>query len=115
MRGDAVLGDLVHFLGADLHLERDAVRADDGGVERLVHIRLGRADIVLEAAEHGAVEVVDDAENVVAVRDGIDDDAEGEEVEHLVHGLALGIHLAVDAVGVLHAAIDLEIRDVLLF
>ncbi len=72
----------------------------------LIAVGLGRADIILEAAEHGAVEVVDDAEHVVAVRDGIDDDAEGEEVENLVHGLALSIHLAVDAVGVLHAAVD---------
>ena len=115
VRGDAVFGDLVHFLGADLHLERDAVCADDGGVERLVHIRLGRADIVLEAAEHGAVEVMDDAEHVVAVGHGVDDDAEGEQVEHLVHRLVLRIHLAVDAVGVLHAPVDLEIGNMLLF
>ena len=106
MGGDAVFGDVVHLLRADLHLEHHAVGAHDRGVERLIAVGLGRADIILEAAEHGAVEVVDDAENVVAVRDGIDDDAEGEEVEHLVHGLALGIHLAVDAVGVLHAAVD---------
>ena len=114
VRGNAVFGDLVHLLGADLHLEGDTVRADDRGVERLVHVGLGRADIVLEAAEDRAVQVVNDAEHVVAVRHGVDDDAEREEVEHLVHRLILRVHLAVDAVGVLHAAVDLEIRDVLL-
>ena len=114
MRGDAVFGDLVHLLGADLDLERDAVRTDDGGVERLVHVWLGRADIVLETTQNGTVKVVDDAEHVVAVGHGVDDDAEREEVEHLVHRLILRVHLAVDAVGMLHAAVDLEIRDVLL-
>ena len=114
VRGDAVFGDLVHLFGANLDLERDAVRTDDGGVERLVHVRLGRADIVLETAQNGTVKVVDDAEHVVAVGHGVDDDAEREEVEHLVHRLILRVHLAVDAVGVLHAAVDLEIRDVLL-
>ena len=115
MRGNAVFGDLVHLFGADLDFKRDAVRADDGGVERLVHVRLGRADIVLEAAEHGPVKVVDDAEYVVAVGHGVDDDAEGEEVEHLIHRFILRIHLAVDAVGVLHASVDPEIGDLLLF
>ena len=34
--------------GADLYLKGDALPADDGGVEGLVHIGLGGADIVLE-------------------------------------------------------------------
>src|SRR5256885_12249078 len=36
VRGDAVLGGAVHFVGADLHLEGLAVRADHRGVQRLV-------------------------------------------------------------------------------
>ena len=48
--GDTVFGDLVHLPGADLHLEGDAVVAHHGGVEGLVHIGLGGADIVLESA-----------------------------------------------------------------
>ena len=48
--GDTVFGDLVHLPGADLHLEGDAVVAHHGGVEGLVHIGLGGADIVLKAA-----------------------------------------------------------------
>ena len=57
---------------------------------------------------------MDDAEHIVAVGHGIDDDAEGEQVEHLVHRFILRVHLAVNAVGVLHAAVDLQIRHVLL-
>ena len=103
--GHAVFGDLVHLLGADLHLEGDAALAHHRGVQALVHVGLGGADIVLEAAQNGLVQVVDQAQHVVAVRHRVHDDAEGEQVEHVVQRLVLGIHLAVDGVGVLHAGL----------
>ena len=104
--GHAVFSDLVHLLGADLHLKGDAVGAHDGGVEALVAVGLGGADIVLEAAQNGLVEVVDNAQHVVAVADGVHHHPEGEEVEDLVDGLVLAEHLPVDGIGVLHAAVD---------
>ena len=107
--GDAVFGHLMHLLGADLHLEGDAVLAHDGGVEALVHIGLRGADIVLEPAQHRLVQVVDDAQNVIAVGHRVHDDPEGEQVIHVVQGLVLGVHLAIDGVGVLHAAIDIAV------
>ena len=103
---DAVFGGLVHLPGADLHLEGDALLADDGGVEALVHIGLGGGDIVLEAAGYRGVEVVDVPEDVVAVGDGVHDDPEGIEVVELVDRLVLGLHLAVDGVDMLDAACD---------
>ena len=54
---------LIHIY---LHLEGDTVLAHHGGVEALVHIGLGRADIVLEAAQNGLIQVVDDAQHIVA-------------------------------------------------
>ena len=111
---DAVFGDLVHLLRADLYLEGDAALADDGGVQALVHVGLGRTDIVLEAAEHRLIQVVDHAEDIVAVGDGVDDHAEGKQVKHVVKGLVLRVHLAVDGVGVLHAAVDIAIDPDLL-
>ena len=104
--GDAVLGGVVHLPGADLHLEGDALPADDGGVEGLVAVGLGGGDIVLEPAQHGVEQVVDDAQDIVALGHVVDDDPEGIEVEDLVHGLVLGIHLAVDGVDMLHPAVD---------
>ena len=59
VRRDAVFRRLVHFPRADLHLERNALRADDGRVERLVHVGLRSRDIVLEPAGNGVKEVVD--------------------------------------------------------
>ena len=104
--GDAVLGGVVHLPGADLHLEGDALPADDGGVEGLVAVGLGGADVVLEPAQHRVEQVVNDAQHIVALGDVVHNDPEGVEIEDLVHGLVLGIHLAVDGVGVLHPAVD---------
>ena len=113
MGGDAVLGGVVHLLGADLHLEGDALPADDGGVKGLVAVGLGGGDIVLEPAQHGVEHIVDTAQHVVAGGHVGDDDPEGVEVEDLVQGLLLGVHLAVDGVDMLDPAVDLAV-DVLL-
>ena len=104
--GNAVLGGVVHFPGPDLDLEGNAFRADDGGVDALVHVGLGGGDIVLETAGNGLEHVVDDAQHVVAVGNGVHDHTEGAEVEDAVERQLLGIHLAVDAVDVLDAAED---------
>ena len=104
--GDAVLGHLVHLPGADLHLEGDAVLAHHRGVQTLVHIGLGGADIVLEPAQDGVVEIVDDAQHVVAVGHRVHDHPEGDQVKDVVELLVLGVHLAVDAVGVLQPPAD---------
>ena len=104
--GDAVFGRLVHLPRADLHLEGDALMADDGRVERLIHIRLRRGDIVLEAPRHQIEQVMDVAENVIAVRDRIDDHAKGIHIIKLVDRLVLRLHLAIDGIDVLDAAVD---------
>ena len=104
--GHAVFRRLVHLPGADLHLEGDALPADDRGVEGLVHVGLGRADIVLKAAQHRLEHVVDAAQHVIAAGDVVHDDPEGVQVEDLVQGLVLGVHLPIDGVDVLYPAID---------
>ena len=106
VRRDAVLRCHVHLPRADLHLERDALRADDRRVHALVHVRLRRADVILEAAGQRLIHVVDDAEHVVAVGDRVHDDAECAEVKNAVDVELLRVHLAVDAVDVLDAARD---------
>ena len=106
MGGHAVLGDLVHLRGADLHLKGDALVAHDGGVKALVAVGLGGADIVLKASQNRLVEVMDHAQHVVAVADGVYHHPERKEVENLIQRLILAEHLPVDGIGVLHAAVD---------
>ena len=103
--GDAVFGGLVHLPGADLHLEGNALRADDRGVQGLVHIGLGGGDIVLEPSRHQAEQVVNMSQHVVAVGDGVHDDPEGVDVVQLVNGLALGEHFPVDGIDVLDPSV----------
>ena len=111
---DAVLRGLVHLPGSDLHLEGNALPADDRGMEGLVHIRLGRADVVLEPPQHRLEHIVNTAQHVVALRDVIHDHPEGVQVENLVQRLVLGKHFPVDGVGMLHPAVHLA-PDPLLF
>ena len=49
VRGDAALGDQVHFLGADLHLDRRTVGAEQHRVQALVAVGLGNGDEIAEA------------------------------------------------------------------
>ena len=60
MRGDAFLGDAVHFLGANLHFEGLAVRANHRRVQRLVEIGPRDGDEILDAARDGPPGVVND-------------------------------------------------------
>ena len=76
-------------------------------VVRLVHVGLGRADIVLEAARHRLIHVVDQAQDVIAVVLGVHDDAEGVKVVDIVEHPVLLKKLPVDAVYVLFPALHL--------
>ena len=115
MGGDAVFRHAVHFPCADLHLERERnlAPADDGRVQRLVHVGLGDGDIILEPAGHLVPQGVDNAEHGVAVGNGIHDDADGHQVVNLVEGLLLEHHLPVNGIEVLGPAVDI-IVDMLL-
>ena len=104
--GNAVFGGIVHLLGANLHLKGNALPADHGGVEGLIAVGLGNADIVLEPAQHRLEQVVNAPQDVVTLGDIVHDNPKRVQIENLVHGLVLGIHLAVDGVAVLHPAID---------
>ncbi len=113
VRGDAVLGGLVHRVRAHLDLERLALRPDHRRVQRLVAVRLRHRDVVLEAARNRLPERVQHADRAVAVLDGVDQDAHRGEVEDLVELLAAARHLLVDRIEVLGAAEDLRAdRDV---
>ena len=75
VRGDAVLGGAVHVVGADLHLERLAVRPDHGGVQRLVDAEPRLRDVVLEPAGHRLPQRVHHAHRGVAVAHLVDEHA----------------------------------------
>ena len=54
-------------------------------------------------------QVVDVAQNVIAVGDGVHNDTESVNVIQLIHGFALVLHLPIDGVDVLDPAVGLVV------
>ncbi len=106
VRGHARLGDLVHFLAADLDFDGRAERAKQRGVQRLVAIRLGDGDVILEFSRNRLVQAVQGAQGEIAGRYVLDGDAETVDVEYLGKGQVFFLHLAVNAVEMLFASGD---------
>src|SRR5206468_5253931 len=67
VRGYAVLRDPMHLAGADLDLERFAVEAENGSVERLVEALLWARDVVVELAWQRVPQLVNDAQGLIAL------------------------------------------------
>ena len=106
MGGDAALGDVVHFLGADLDFDALVLRPDHGGVDGAIAVGLGRRDEILEALRHHLPVGVQNAERAIAIVRRLDDDAEAENVGQLLEVELLVLQLAPDGKGPLGAAID---------
>jgi len=66
VRCNPVVGDLLHFLGADLNLDIH-VHAEQGGMQRLVAVRLGHRNVIFEAARQGLIEAVHSAQNAITI------------------------------------------------
>jgi hypothetical protein len=109
VRRDAGLGHGVHLLRAHLELDGRAQRVDQRRVQRLVAVGLGDRDVVLEAARHRLVHLVQRAQRLVALGQRVDDDAEAEDVVDLREARVLLAHLAVDREHGLLAAVDRDL------
>src|SRR5579872_5549222 len=106
VRCDALLGDPVHLVGANLDFEMAPFGAHDGRVQGLIEIGPRNGDKVLDPAGYGMPLVVNDAESRVAVLDGIRNDAHGKKVVDLVQDNLLALELLKHRVGPLHASFD---------
>ncbi len=91
-------------MGPDLDLDPFPIGPDDRGVERLVHVLLGKADVVFEFSRDRLPDGVDDSQDVITFLDRIDDDPEGRDVIDLIEIDVLIPHLHIDAVDLFQAA-----------
>ena len=96
MRGNAELGDLVHIPGPDLDLDPLFERADNPGMERLIAVRLGRADIVFEAPRNHRILAVQSAKQLVALASILDHEPKCHDVGELLETNVLALHLQPD-------------------
>ena len=98
----------MHLLGADLHLDRHAIRTDQVGMDRLVAVPFRNRNVVLELARNRLVERVQCAEREVTRRHVLHDDAAAEDVVHLGERQMLLDHLAVGQIHMLLASENLR-------
>src|SRR6185437_16564542 len=82
-------------------------------MDRAIVVLLGRRDIILETPGHDRPAGMDDAERLIALRHGADDDAEAEHIGELLEADCLALHLAPDRIGALAPAGNFS-RDALI-
>ena len=107
MRRNTILRRLVHLKGADLYLKGLSRAADQRGMKRLIHVRLGHGDIILKPPGNRRVHLVDDSQRRVTVLQGVHNNPHREQIIDLIQGLALILHLLIDAEKVFDTAVHL--------
>ena len=110
MRSKTVLRNIVHPLGADLHLDVCTFLVLDSDVQALVAVCLGIGNPVAQPPGVLLVLLRNEAENFPAklllqlfVRLAVDDEADGEHVEDALERHFLHLHLAPYRPGALSA------------
>ena len=91
-------GDMMHFMGSDLEFDRGAVRTDQTGMQGLVIVQFRDGDIVLYLARNRFVERMEYAKRHVALRKGVDDNAESVNIQNLGKRQILVAHFAINTV-----------------
>ena len=102
----AQLGLFMHGIGADLHLQHLAIRADHRGVQGAVAVFLGVGDVVVELLGNVPPQGMHDAERGVAVAHFRHQHAHRAHVVDLAELQALALHFPPDRIDVLGAAAD---------
>ena len=108
---DSVLGGAVHLAGADLNLKELPIGPEDSRMQRLVAVRLWLRDVVLDALLQRRELVVDHAEGVVTVGNGIDEDADRQQIVDLLVRFVPLLHLLLDRPEVLRTTGHIYVHD----
>ena len=94
----AGLGHDVHLFRADLELDADAGRTDQRGMQRLVAIALGDGDVILEAARHGLVLLMQHTQGRIAVQHLGNHDAKAVNVRDLGKAQLVLLHAQIQRI-----------------
>ena len=111
MCGVALLRDLIHALGTDLHLHPFARRRHHRGVQALVTVGLGNGNPVAQAVRVGRIEIRHHTVGppgiaLLLLLLGIQDNTNGEDVVDVLERHLLLLHLVPDARNGLRPALD---------
>ena len=106
VRRDTHFRHLIHVFGTNLHLNRNAVRANHRGVQRLVSVRFWNGDVIFDAPRTRLVQAMHLPEHAITGVRVVDDDAERVDIHDRVKTLLFEHHFAVNRVQMLFATAD---------
>ena len=104
--GESAFSVIVHLASADLELDRLAVFSNHRSVQRLVAVGLRFRDIIFDSPNHRLVHIVQFVEYQIASVDIVNDNSQRDQIINIVD-IGDALHLLVQAVGTLDAAVDL--------
>src|SRR6185312_2937682 len=111
VRGNAEKRFAVLRFRSQLYLERAAVARIDGRMNRLIAVRFGEGDIVLDLPGHRTPVRVDDAERRIAICDAGENNAKRAHVVDLRHIPAFSLELPEEAVNTFYASFRSEVKQ----
>ncbi len=113
MSRKALLRNVIHTIGANLHLNPSTLLRHHRGVQRLIAVSLRMVDPVAQAIRMTLVDLVQGNINLETFIDlilpvlGDEHNTHGEDVIDLLKRHVLILHLAPDGVGALDACLDM--------
>ena len=105
--GNTRLGDAVHIAGADLRFDRQTIGSEQRRMQRLIAVDARNGDVIFEPARHRSEQAVHHTERAITVIHRVDDHAQSVDIDDFRKRRALAQHLAIDAVEMLFASVDL--------
>ena len=103
VRGNTVFRGVVHIPCAYLYFKRNSFAVNAGGVQGLIHILFWCGDIIFEPVRNRTEKIMHNAKHVIAVINGVYNNAHGVYIIDFLHGFALLVYLAVYAVNAFNA------------
>ena len=113
VRRNTKLRNAVHLKSTDLNFQRLPVMVQHGGMQRLVHIGFRHGNVVLYAPRNRAPQAVHNAQRAIAVRNGINQHADGKQIVNFAELFMVALHFFVNAVKILRAALNFALNVLL--
>ena len=98
MGSNTELGNPLHFMSADLHLDPLVLRSDHAGMQGSVIVRFRGRDVILEATRNDRVAAVDLPKRLIALLHAIDRHPKRHDIGKLLEPDILALHLAPDRI-----------------
>ncbi len=110
VRRHAQFGVFMHLFGTDLDLNGFTARPQDHGVDRLVTVRFGVSDIIIEFIRQVTIVRMHYPQRGVAVLQTFSDNTHGAHVKEFIKRQMLFLHFAPDAINMFWSSVDFRLH-----